>query len=1107
MSFVINKNDGVLIHISENESDAVKIAAKNLSADLKKVICAREGHDAEIVIGTLGVSEFISEYVSESELCTDGIRHKETYLHKIADNKLIIAGTDRRGTIYGIYEFCENIGVSPWYFFADVPIKTRDRIELGDSYFKKDYPTVEYRGIFINDEEELDNWVKLNMGEDTISVKTYEKIFELLLRLKANYIWPAMHVNSFNMRPENGALAEKMGIVVGTSHCDMLMRSNNREWKPWLEKKGYEGAEYDYSQEGRNRDILKEYWRESVEQNKDFEVSYTLGMRGVHDSGFEVKAFENLEGEELLKAKINLLETVISDQEEMLRDVLDYTPMKTFVPYKEVLNLYDSGLKVPEDLTLIWSNDNYGYIRRYPGEKERKRKGGNGIYYHNSYWAPPGASYLFICSIPLSHTKNELRKAYNEGIQKLWVLNVGAIKPLEAEIEFFLRYAWEITKETTTHDTNAYMEQWINKNFSGRHGGRCAEIFNEFDQIVNVRKIEHMENDVFSCSAYGDEWTDRVNRLKRIYDEGNEIYNLLPDEEKEAFYQLVLMKLHAGYFTNMQYYYADRSKYASERGMLNTAKRYTEYSIRFDDEKRRLIEYYNHIMCNGKWNGILTPEKFPPPVTAMHPICVPPVEIPKKSDAIISVWNDEDSIAFVKPSVKWVDIAPSGQESINYTITAPEWVKLSQTEGTAGVCDRILVEVKEDVGRVSDVIRITAGNTVKEIPITADFDAGDCNNIEDGGIIAVAADTGVGGWKKISRLGRNGGSLMEAEKKNETLSYKVYITSDCTEPLLEIHRFPSLNSTGQIRVGVSVDGVKTAIVETVSNDEWRGNWKNNILDNVDKLYLKLPRMIRGVHTIEFTSIDKYFAFSKFAIYTSMRRENNLAAPLCDSFMLPTLFEGYKPYDNIELLPRPTVYAYKNPTGDTLVATGTKLQDNAYAEKTDIKEIIYSGKTMFEEVNGSIKIDAAAALADTEFARFKGAEWSFCNSESHGRSSIAMYYGGKSETVTKEEAPRLNYKIKTKNGVYTVWLLTKITRRGDDYIAVSVDGEYTDKLYGGNGKLWRYEAEQIWRWVPAAEIELKEGIHDLSICSRTKGIRFDRIYITSGEELPPTDLNW
>lgn len=269
-------------------------------------------------------------------------------------------------------------------------------------------------------------------------------------------------------------LQTAMGIVVGTSHCDMLMRSNNREWKPWLAKKGYTDVEYDFSIPGRNREILKEYWRESVEQNRDFEVSYTVGMRGIHDSGFETKSLEGLTGEKLLKAKIELLESVMAAQQEILSETLDTEPMKTFVPYKEVLELYDNGLKVPEDLTLIWTNDNYGYVRRYPGEKEKARKSGNGIYYHNSYWAPPGASYLFICSIPMSHTRNELLKAYKEGIQKVWVTNFGAIKPLEQQLSFYAKLAWEAdgdaNRDLETFDETIFLTRWLDSMFTGQPG-------------------------------------------------------------------------------------------------------------------------------------------------------------------------------------------------------------------------------------------------------------------------------------------------------------------------------------------------------------------------------------------------------------------------------------------------------------------------------------------------------------------------------------------------------------------------------------------------------------------------------------------------------------
>lgn len=372
------KNQAVLRY-EPSEPEAVQIAIGDLEQDLRKAL-------PEIQITHNKAENVPAIHIKTDTALTDkyGQPHKEMYRLEVRNGTLTITGSDRRGTVYGIYTFCEWMGVSPWYFFADVPVRPKTELALPEGYFVEDWPSVEYRGIFINDEEELDAWVRNYLGEATIGVKTYEKIFELLLRLKANYIWPAMHVNSFNMNPENGALADRMGIVVGTSHCDMLMRSNNREWKPWTERKGYADAVYDYSVEGRNREILKEYWRESVEQNRDFEVCYTLGMRGIHDSGFETRGLEGATEEERRQAKINLLEEIISDQRDILKGTLGRDTMMTFIPYKEVLELYDHGLKIPEDMTLVWANDNYGYIRRYPSEAEKKRSGGNGIYYHNS---------------------------------------------------------------------------------------------------------------------------------------------------------------------------------------------------------------------------------------------------------------------------------------------------------------------------------------------------------------------------------------------------------------------------------------------------------------------------------------------------------------------------------------------------------------------------------------------------------------------------------------------------------------------------------------------------------------------------------------------------
>ena len=664
MKFYLKRGQECPVRVSDQETDAVKIAAGNLRTDLTKVFGAPSGRQtAEILAGTLGVSPDFDALVGTERLSHCGLYEesgklrREGYVMYVQEGRLVIAGTDRRGTVYGIYELCGMLGVSPWYFWADVPVKEKETFILPEDFEKADWPSVEYRGIFINDEEELDRWVQKHMGEDTIGVKTYEKIFELLLRLKANYIWPAMHVNSFNMKKENGALADRMGIVVGTSHCDMLMRSNNREWKPWIAKKGYTDAVYDYSIPGRNREILQEYWRESVEQNRDFEVCYTLGMRGIHDSGFETEAIMQLPEEERKAAKVKLLETVIRDQRKILKETLGHDTMMTFIPYKEVLELYDAGLEVPEDMTLVWANDNYGYVRRYPSEKEKKRSGGNGLYYHNSYWAPPSMSYVFLCSIPLAHTAYELGKAWREGIRKLWVMNVGAMKPLEQEIEFFLRLAWEAGKESAprfgalsgkrerplSQDVDAYVADWITRNFSsfgnfsssgkisgsgdvsGGIGTQVSELLNDFSQLTNVRKIENMDDDAFSQTAYGDEAAVRIHKYEELFERGNAIYAGLPEKERDAFFQLVLMRIHAAYFTNLAYYYGDRSTLACRQGKFAAAAEYVRKTRKFDDARRKLLVYYNKRMAQGKWDGILDPEGFPPPRAAMLPGCTPPL--------------------------------------------------------------------------------------------------------------------------------------------------------------------------------------------------------------------------------------------------------------------------------------------------------------------------------------------------------------------------------------------------------------------------------------------------------------------------------------------------
>ncbi len=1189
---VIREYSKVELVFSSSESEAVKIALVNLRRDLMRTlncsvietVCKTDESVADksgaadgmirILVGTIAHLAKLDAKADIAKLqAENGTYRKEAFLIQEKNGELLIAGTDRRGTIYGIYDFCEWLGVSPWYFFADVLVRRRSEAVIPTDYCKVDYPSVEYRGVFINDEEELEHWVWRYMGEETIGVKTYEKIFELLLRLKINYIWPAMHVNSFNLKQENGALADRMGIVVGTSHCDMLMRSNNREWRPWLAKKGYTDVEYDFSIPGRNREILKEYWRESVEQNRDFEVSYTVGMRGIHDSGFETKSLEGLTGEALLKAKIELLESVMAAQEEILSETLDKEPMKTFVPYKEVLELYDNGLKVPEDLTLIWTNDNYGYVRRYPGDKERARKSGNGIYYHNSYWAPPGASYLFICSIPMAHTRNELLKAYKEGIQKVWVTNFGAIKPLEQQLSFYAKLAWEADgdahRDLETFDETIFLTRWLDSMFSGQPGAKLAPLLLQFDQLTNARKLEHMDDDCFSQTAFGDEAAERMHQYEHLCSEIEAVYETLPAVEKDAFYQLVLMKVQAAYFTNGMYYYADRSRLCMRQGKNSDAARYTGRSHAFDLARRKLLYYYNHVMSNGKWNGILTPEDFPPPRTAMYPACRVPLTA-AADQMIVTCWNNQSELTFTDSTygnAKWIELANAGDGELPYKIEKPEWLTIAgalPTEGTLTKETRFVFGVTSKPEAVSidnasnnvqsasvrhGTITVFCGTQkIAAIPVTDETDdvkarvqkaAEDANlslamhiAIEDSGRCVIEAEEGMAvsdldetGWKLIPHLGRSQGSLLEAETPGAQWSCPFYLTKN-GDFVLELHRFPTLNSVGHLRVGISVDDGEMQVFESKSTDEHRADWKHNILNNVDKLSGRIPALTAGLHKLTFTAIDPYVSFTRAVLYDTKTAagkqleetldalaklvdgaydRSNLGLTFMDPSyeMLPveTNLETYCVhwYGDVTPEPRPVLCLPSAAGKDSLADDDIIIRPEASFQTITPQQILAKAASPVTETNGVITIDAASALAQTAFASAQdsidGIPWNYCDSPSYGETGLAMYIEQEGLSWNVTDAPSLRFTVQAEGGHYRIWIRT--WQWGDDtsHYTIGIDQNVIPekKLYNGR-PLWKYASEHVWKWAPVWECDLTVGQHELTVYSLSARLRIDQIRI-------------
>ncbi len=1199
------------IHIGyyKEETSAVRIALNHLRNDLQIItdtkvrlvaLSAEESTDGmDILAATKNVRPLSPCASSPRE--AEILDTWEGYVIKECGGTLYINGADPRGTIYGIYEMSAYFGVSPWYFFANVPVKKKARIFIPQGFSRADFPSVQYRGIFLNDEEELEEWAAKHTKDGTIGPELYEKIYELILRLKGNFLWPAMHVNYFQENPRNAWLANEMGIVIGTTHCDMLMRSNQNEWTPWLDKKGYksdydavhtgklktsgdqerETIYYDYSIPGKNREVIREYWRESVAMNKDYEVCYTIGMRGVHDYGFSTKIINEdatLTEEEKLSAKIRLLETIMDDQRQMIRTECGLPSpscaLQSFIPYKEVLPLYNAGLTVPDDVTLIWVNDNFGHIRRYPDANERKRSGGHGLYFHASYWGATDMSYLFFNTMPLAHTANELRKAYANGIRKIWVLNAGALKPLEMDTEVFLAYAWDAGKDTpVTCDIHTYTAQWFDSCFSGGYGGELADLYEEYTHLTNARKIEHMQPMVFTQAGCGDEAGARLCRLEKVFARANEIYACLPDSEKDAFFQMFLFKVHSSYYVNHAFYYADRSVLSYDRGNDRAADLYTEYSRRMTRYLQKMLRYYNVRMQSGKWEGILTPDSFPPPGICLYPACRPSIR--RRELAVKAVlWDgsetsEEGRIVFYGGGVrkKWFEIGNTCASPISFTVTGkPPWLDISEESGMIHEEKRIYISVNDETAYVGKEAELTVSLPEKEqllhIGIKAEAGCtdgeGGLSHVEDDGAVCIYAadyEECCGspvhvpplrdvGWYKVYGMGREGGSVLMAYhpglcslgdtslRDHPSVAYTFSLFSE-GEFDLEVTRFLTLDSVGRIRFGIGVDDCEPFVMESDTNDEWRGNWHDSVLNNGEKLYARLPRLSPGRHTIRVYMIDHYVTLEKLVIYTRQIRETCYGA-------LPACFRADEPrvhWEELDLI-RTALYC----EDDTALLPGMIYADEEfwkhnrlYMKNETVRQpykeagrydsyygdnavddlTVLFGKGVFTEKNGSIAIEAEYALAGDSNAYLTPditgrIYWRHVRSLTEGGRGLAMQVPGKPYTWEKaKDAPGMHYRIHVSGeGEYHVWLLLLYENHMSDSCYFAVDGEALPlSMQYNNGQLCHFATLHTYYWCLTGKIHFSPGEHIFSIYACDTGLQIDRIYLSRGKERPPLDRDW
>lgn len=585
------------IVVDAGEDVAILKALQNLSKDFGRVtgldapILNAIGTGNAIIVGKVG-SPLIDDLVNKGLIPKGELEGKyEKYLMKTVsrpmrgvDEALIIAGSDRRGAIYGIYELAEQIGVSPWYDWADVPIVHHRDIALKRGQYTAGEPRVKIRGIFLNDEFPcLGDWVKNTYGTDYGDHNFYERVFELILRLRGNFIWPAMWGWSFYADdPLNSQTAQDMGIMVGTSHHEPMAR-NHQEWA----RRRSDYGPWNYKT---NPEVINRFFREGIDRMKDTEDIVTIGMRGDGDEAMSEEA------------DIELLNRIVSDQRQIIEDVTERPACDTpqvWALYKEVLDYYDKGMQVPEDVTLLLCDDNWGNVRRVPEKSKRSRKGGWGLYYHVDYVGAPRNSKLLNCT-PVQNMWEQLTLAADYQLDRLWILNVGDLKPMEYPITLFMDMAW--TPDIFRSDIREHTKAFFRRQIGEREGDEAARIFNLLSQYNGRVTPEMLTKDTYDLQS--GEWKEVCRQYIKLEAEAWRQYSRLAPENCDAYMQLVLFPLQV--MANLyEMYYAQAINHRLYALGLPEANKWADEVKRCFDRDRELMDYFNKELAGGKWNGMM----------------------------------------------------------------------------------------------------------------------------------------------------------------------------------------------------------------------------------------------------------------------------------------------------------------------------------------------------------------------------------------------------------------------------------------------------------------------------------------------------------------------
>lgn len=1139
---LVKDESASIIYVDKDgaDYDGLSLIAEALANDIELVTGVKpaitsdadelSGTPVPIIAGSIGNNELIDRLIEQGKLDVSSIRDKwETYKIQVVSKPLpdveeavIIVGSDKRGTIYGMFRISELIGVSPWVYWADVLPETKEELTLPVSTlnYESKEPSVKYRGIFLNDEwPSLGSWTLNRFGG--FNEYFYDKVYELILRLKGNYLWPAMWSASFSEdgsqhRQANAELADKYGIVMGTSHHEPMYRQGV-EWQQIYNQYGNSNL-WDFRKNG---EAITKFWEDGVLRNKDYDNIVTIGMRGEADSALGGGVAENIE----------LLKDIVMVQKELLKKHGIEDKPKVLTIYKEVEKFWHGTDTTPglkhwdqlDDVIIMLTEDNFGNLRTLPTDEERDREAGWGMYYHFDYHGAP-TSYEWINTIQLEKVWEQMSMAYDYGVRDIWIVNVGDLKPMELPISYFLDLAYDFETWGTEgiNKTKDYLIQWTKQQFGHVADEETiqgmAEVLADYTKLNGSRKPEVTRTDTYSITNFQE--ADRVlAQMLQLEERASLYYERIPDSHKDAYFQLVYYPAVASANVKKMHIYAAYNEryfgFYHQSVLANWYARLTEETIKTDE---KLQYQYNYTIADSKWRGMMSSPHIGYVTWNSDGWQYPQVHyMTPRDDALMIVDTDSANHATISGTLELpaftsvgkeqykITISNGGTEHFDYTIeTDEDWILLSQNQGTVRVGQSILVSIDWDRLKESKTGRLKIEGAGQVVHVEVKAEVIDTKNlpqmtfVETHGIVSIEAEHTSGRkaasgveWKVIENYGRTLSSMkmfpttvsFDEPEEAPYLEYSVYVSRDGNYTLTAYFApTNNLHWDSRLRFALGIDDEKPRIIDVLPWDfvagesgAWSQAVTNNVHTTTSTHYLKA-----GTHTIRIYGLDAGLVLQKLVL----SRDG-----------LPTSYLG-------------PVESYYVGSGDRpSVKLATLEADERFAE-FDLFPVGQMkprmpdwGEGTFVEQEGEVWIEAELALeqsGDAHATELGQHAWRLIEGASHFALHLLPDAGSNWTNVSGLDGtpPSLTYRVQFESsGEYHVWLLARTPDPDSDSIHVGLDGsqQFTQLVFNLSNQF---------EWHRAGTLNVPDaGMHELNLWGREDGFAVDKIYITKHNHEP------